>query len=200
MRYAGMYGRMEGYGHRYGRTYTAVQCCRHSRTLPAAFFPLGCRGIWHSDFLRKNGDISYCFFCQTYCLIRRRCLTEGSLAAVAVRLTEKTVRNIPFLMQKSECHIPRHPNGKNAAGSVRPWRQHCTAVYIRPYRRPYPSMRPYIPTQRTGQASTYTDTPSSANASSHTLKPSAQFTAAPPQRSHKLPVSHSQNRNWKHRL
>ncbi len=53
------------------------------------------------DFIRKNGEISYCFFPQGFCRFRRRCLTEGSLAAVAETLREKTVRNPPFLTLKS---------------------------------------------------------------------------------------------------
>ena len=46
---------------------------------------------------QKNGGISYCFFRQNGCRSRRRCLTEGSLAAVASILPEKTVRNPHFL-------------------------------------------------------------------------------------------------------
>ena len=62
------------------------------RSLP----PGGC-GILCFPFLRKNGGISYCFFRQNGCRFRRRCLTEGSLAAVASILPEKTVRNPHFL-------------------------------------------------------------------------------------------------------
>ena len=71
----------------------------------------GC-GMLCSDFLGKNGGISYCFFGQTYCRSRRRCLTAESFAAVAASLTGKTVRNPPFLIQNSKHYIQPPPGRK----------------------------------------------------------------------------------------
>ncbi len=81
-------------------------------------------GMQQADFLRKNGGISYCFFRPVCCRFRRRCLTEGSLAAVAANRPEKTVRNSPFLMWKSACCIPPPScRPKLPAALARPARQ-----------------------------------------------------------------------------
>ncbi len=75
----------------------------------------GC-GMRCFGFIRKNGGISYCFFRQDCCRFRRRCLTEGSLAAVAAILPEKTVRNAAIFDIE-----PKTPHTA-AAGQT----EHCT--------------------------------------------------------------------------
>ena len=95
---------------RHGNQFSALCLRRHFRSehrqeqsapygsLPAwRSLPSGGCGVLCFQFLRKNGGISYCFFRQNGCRFRRRCLTEGSLAAVASTLPEKTVRNPHFL-------------------------------------------------------------------------------------------------------
>ncbi len=100
----------------------------------------GC-GMRCFGFIRKNDGISYCFFRQDCCRFRRRCLTEGSLAAVAAILPEKTVRNAAILILNPKHRIPQPPDRRNTAPCREPAMQ--AGLYL-PMRPPLPSKQPHF--------------------------------------------------------